>query len=189
MLPIRAMETDTQYLITYPKGRLKERFYIEGALLIYAGDLGSDRGTDLLLESFAMALPSVTTAHLVVIGGTREDIQHYRGKAEQCGIDDAVHFIGSKPAEQLQQYLGQADVVVSPHIRSDRLPTNFEAYLSSGRALLATALPTHIRRLGSETALLAEPNAASFAEAMIQLSAHPEVRDRLSRAARTAYVT
>ena len=171
---------------------LKEQFSIKGELLMYVGNLESYQGIDLLIASFAEALAAAPEAHLVAIGGTEANIQKYQEQARQLNtsqldISANVHFIGPRPIAQLQQYLDQADIVVSPRTQGSNTPMKLYSYLDSGKALLATNLTTHTQVLNNQTALTAEPEVSAFAAGMIHLINHPELRVSLGQAAQ-AYI-
>lgn len=182
------MKTTLQRPETTSKERLKERFYIEGSLLMYVGNLERYQGIDLLLASFAKVLQDAPTAHLVVVGGNAPDIERYQAQATQYEIDANVHFIGPRPIQLLNQYLAQADIVVSPRIQGNNTPMKLYSYLDSGKALLATNLTTHTQVLNDQIAWLAEPEAEAFAAGMLHLIAHPELRQKLGTAAQ-AYIS
>ncbi|MGB7086880.1 MAG: glycosyltransferase [Phormidesmis sp.] len=166
---------------------LKEKFHIEGVLLMYVGNLERYQGIDLLLESFAHALPSVPTAHLIAIGGNPDDIQRYQEQVADYGIEANVHFVGPRPIGQLKQYLEQSDVVVSPRTQGNNTPMKLYSYLDSGKALLATNLTTHTQVLNSQMAWLVEPNPTDFAEGIVRLVCQPDLRAGLGKAAQ-AYI-
>ena len=166
---------------------LKEQFNIKGELLMYVGNLESYQGIDLLVASFAEALAEAPEAHLVAIGGTEADIQKYREQAHQLNVSANVHFVGPRPIAQLQQYLDQADIVVSPRTQGSNTPMKLYSYLDSGKALLATNLTTHTQVLNDQIALTAEPEVLAFAAGMIHLINHPELRVSLGLAAQ-AYI-
>ena len=168
---------------TPPVDPLREKFSVKGALLMYVGNLESYQGIDLLLESFAIALKEVPTAHLVVIGGAPDDVCAYRLKAGSRRLNHRVHFIGPRPISQLSQYLEQADIVVSPRTQGNNTPMKLYSYLDSGKALLATNLTTHTQVLNERIACIAEPRAAAFAAGMVQLIANPLLRQKLGVAA------
>jgi len=50
------------------------------------------------------------------------------------------------------------------------------SYLHSGRALVATNLPTHTQVLTPDVAILAEANPKDFAEGIVKLLDDPELR-------------
>ena len=55
-------------------------------------------------------------------------------------------------------------------------------YLLSGKAVLATDLPTHTQVLNGTVAMLAEPAPAAFSEALVRLIRDEKTRDALGRA-------
>jgi glycosyltransferase involved in cell wall biosynthesis len=56
------------------------------------------------------------------------------------------------------------------------------SYLHSGKAVLATNLPTHTQLLDDGVAMLAEPNPGSYSKGMLQLVADATLRTRLGSA-------
>jgi glycosyltransferase involved in cell wall biosynthesis len=142
---------------------------IKGALMMYVGNLEPYQGIDLLLESFALALKKSPNSNLVVIGGKDADIEKYRRLAEEMGIQERVHFLGPKPVNKLSAYLAQADVLVSPRIKGNNTPMKIYSYLDSGKALVATKLPTHTQVLTNQVAVLAEPVPRVFSKGVLKL--------------------
>jgi glycosyltransferase involved in cell wall biosynthesis len=162
---------------------LRSELNVGDVLLMYVGNLQSYQGIDLLLESFALVLKSTRRADLVIVGGEASDIQKYRRKAANLNIDQRVHFLGPKPVDDLAGYLAQADVLISPRVKGDNTPMKIYSYLRSGKALLATDLPTHSQVLDHKSALLAEPSPVEFAQAMLCLIEDEALREELGRAA------
>lgn len=56
------------------------------------------------------------------------------------------------------------------------------SYLDSGKAVLATSLPTHTQILNSQVAMLAEPSAEKFSKAMLCLLNDETLRQKLGMA-------
>ena len=164
--------------------QLKNAFAITGPLLMYVGNLERYQGIDLLLESFQLALSQVSEAHLVIIGGAPEHIEQYQQRSQQLGIAAHVHFIGKRPVEQLADYLGQADILVSPRTQGNNTPMKLYSYLDSGKALLATDLPTHTQVLNHQVAWLSLPEAEAFSQGMVNLIQDPALREQLGHEAR-----
>lgn len=155
---------------------------IEGPLLMYVGNLESYQGIDLLLESFALALKINMTASLVIIGGKAQHIANYQEKARKLDIGERVHFLGPKPLNQLANYLGQADILVSPRVKGNNTPMKVYSYLDSGKALLATRLPTHTQVLNNQVALLEEPSPRTFSRGVLRLLEDKRLRRELGLA-------
>jgi glycosyltransferase involved in cell wall biosynthesis len=155
-------------------GCLKEELGIKGTLMLYAGNLEAYQGVDLLLESFAIALRATQGVDLAIIGGTPREIVAYREMAGGLGIEKNTHFLGPRPLEELNRSLAEADILVSPRIRGINTPMKVFPYLHSGRAVLATDLPTHSQILTPEVAMLAAPTPDGFAEAIVRLTEDAE---------------
>jgi len=158
---------------------LRELCHVKDKLLLYIGNLESYQGIDLLLESFALVMKKPVSADLVLIGGEDSDIDSYKNMAVQLGILDHVHFIGKRPVRHINQYMQQADVLVSPRVHGVNTPMKVYSYLHSGVAVLATDMPTHTQAMSNEIAILAIPEPKPFAAAMIELLENDELRSEL----------
>jgi glycosyltransferase involved in cell wall biosynthesis len=152
-------------------------------LVIYVGNLEPYQGIDLLLDSFKIVVGNVLRVRLVIIGGQSDDIEKYEARVNELEISEHVKFIGPRPVGALEQYLKQADLLVSPRIHGTNTPMKVYSYLGSGRAVVATNLPTHTQVMDDSTAALAAPNPEAFAEAMIRLATDDEKRERLGKQA------
>jgi glycosyltransferase involved in cell wall biosynthesis len=161
---------------------LRVKLEISGLLLMYVGNLETYQGIDLLLESFALVLKKSDRVDLVIIGGETSDIQKYQKKARCLSIARKVHFLGPKPVEHLAEYLSQADILMSPRIKGKNTPMKIYSYLDSGKAILATALPTHTQLLDSQIAMLAEPIPEMFSKGMLRLMEDENLRRKLGTA-------
>ncbi|NEO98907.1 MAG: glycosyltransferase [Symploca sp. SIO2E9] len=161
------------------QSNLRAELGISNLLLMYVGNLETYQGIDLLLDSLALTLKKTDRIDLVIIGGETSDIHKYQKKAQGLGIQQNVYFLGPKPVNDLALYLSQADILVSPRAQGKNTPMKLYSYLDSGKALLATDLPTHTQLLDSRVAMLAEANAKAFSEGMIHLVEDENLRLRL----------
>jgi len=155
-----------------------------GRILMYVGNLEAYQGIDLLLRSFSIALNHYPDAMLVIIGGTSLDIDHYRRYSRQLGISEQTLFMGPRPVSDLSVYLAQADILVSPRTKGFNTPMKIYSYLDSGKAVLATNLPTHTQALDEDIACLSDPDPESMAKGMVHLLQDHRYRRRLGAAAR-----
>ncbi len=149
--------------------KLYDSLKINGSIIMYVGNLEKYQGIDLLLGSFKLVLDKIADAHLVIVGGSVEDIKAYEGLSSQLGINTNVHFVGQKPVSQLGSFLSQADVLVSSRIQGENTPMKIYSYLDSGRPLVATCLPTHTQVLDNQIALLVQPEPKAMADGIISL--------------------
>jgi glycosyltransferase involved in cell wall biosynthesis len=153
-------------------------------VVMYVGNLEPYQGVDLLLQSFARVAARTDRADLVIVGGTPRDIAHYRGECTRLGIAPRVDFRGPRPIGELAAHLEEADVVVSPRLRGNNTPMKLYSYLHSGKALVATDLPTHTQVIDQDVAMLAAPHPAAFADALERVIGDEPLRARLGGAGR-----
>ena len=149
---------------------------------MYVGNLEIYQGIDLMLESFAMAIWSSPLADLVIVGGAAGDISHYERVTLGLGVEDKVHFVGPRPVKELGNLLSEADILISPRTLGTNTPMKIYSYLHSGKAILATDLPTHTQVLDGRVALLAKPTSQDFSKRMIELMQSAALRARLGEA-------
>ncbi|MEI6786912.1 MAG: glycosyltransferase [bacterium] len=148
----------------------------ESLCFMYVGNLEVYQGVDLMLNSFSEFLKAGNKARLVIAGGQEADILRYRAKTEKLGIDENTLFLGPQPVSRMSALFEVADVLISPRITGNNTPMKIYSYLASGKAILATALPTHTQVLTPEVALLVPPDIRSFAGAMKTLAEDKAVR-------------
>lgn len=152
-------------------------------IALYIGNLERYQGIDLLIEAFAKAAKQHSKSDLVIIGGRREHIDMYNQKGKQLGVPARIHLIGPRPVSSLNNYLLQADILVSPRTLGNNTPMKIYSYLHSGKAILATALPTHTQVLNEEVAMLAAAQVDDFSAAFCKLFENKKLREVLGQKA------
>lgn len=153
---------------------------------MYVGNLETYQGVDLMLKAFArFARTAPGAARLVLAGGKAADITRYTSMAATLGIGDSTQFLGPQPVSRLAALLDAADALVSPRAKGNNTPMKIYSYLASGKAILATDLPTHTQVLTPAVALLTTPDDEAMAAGMSRLAADATLRDRLGQAARS----
>jgi len=152
-----------------------------GPLILYIGNLEPYQGIDLLLESFSIARASLPeSTGVVLIGGSDRDVQKYRERVIELGLESQVHLIGPQPVGLVAPYMKQADLLVSPRTQGENTPMKVYTYLDSGVAVLATDLPTHRQVVDSSQSGLAPPEPEPFAAEMVRLLQSPSLREELA---------
>ncbi|MCP1675791.1 glycosyltransferase involved in cell wall biosynthesis [Natronocella acetinitrilica] len=169
--------------VDLPPENLREQLGIAGSISLYIGNLEPYQGIDLLLASFGVVHPEDTGAHLVIIGGERDEIERYESLARRLCIDDRTHFLGKRPLGSMGAYLSQADILLSPRIEGVNTPMKIYSYLHTGVAVLATRLPTHTQVMTSALAMLAEATPSGFAESWLHLLKDRALRQKLGHEA------
>ncbi len=166
------------------KGWLHERLGLPTGrpILMYVGNFEKYQGVDLLLEGFAAARKQDADVELVIAGGNDAGIAAYTQKSRELGIDNQTHFLGSWPADRLDELLTEADVLTAPRIKGINTPQKIFPYLHSGRAVLLTDLPTHSQIVDGTVCELAAPTSVAFGEAIARLASDPARRAELGAA-------
>lgn len=152
-------------------------------VVLYIGNLEHYQGMNLLISAFGYLPKIKSKARLVIIGGADKDIEKYKAKASKLQIEEYVHLIGPRPVACLQEYLLQADILVSPRVTGNNTPMKIYSYLHSARPVLATKLPTHTQVLDETIARLAEPTKQRFSQALLDLINDESLRVKLGQAA------
>lgn len=166
---------------------LTDRFNV-----IYGGNIGAAQNLGVVLDA-AILLHDLSDVQFVLIGdGVEREALASRAKAEHL---QNVHFIGSRPPDQMAQYFAYADVLFL-HLAQDPLyeitiPSKTYAYLASGRPILAAARGDVADLIGETGAgIVCSPqDPVALAEAVRSLLIMPmEQRDRMGQFGRDAFL-
>lgn len=149
---------------------IRQAYNVKGKLFMYIGNLESYQGIDLMLDAFSIYHPDHINVCLIIIGGEQEHIDYYQNRCHELSIHDSVIFMGKQPVAQINQFMSQADILLSPRTQGVNTPMKVYSYLDSGVVVLATDLPTHTQVADSTTAYLCAADEKSFAIGMETLS-------------------
>lgn len=159
-------------------------------LIGFIGTFGPWHGVEVLAKAIVRIPPEERVRFLLIGSGA------LKGRVEeilnQGGARDRVIFAGTVEHQRVPPLLDACDVLVSPHVPledgSDFFgsPTKLFEYMAMGKGIVASSLGQIADVLAHEkTALLVEPgNEEELAQALIQLSRSPELREKLGAAAR-----
>jgi glycosyltransferase involved in cell wall biosynthesis len=142
-------------------------------LVVYAGHVGPEKGTDALIRVAA----ELKGARLVVVG-----------VEDEWWSADNVIAVPRVPVPKVGAYLFAADALIVPptaapltRYRGTVLPMKLFSYLAAARPIVAPRLPdieevlTH-----DESALLVRPTPAAAAAALTRVFNDPDLADRLA---------
>jgi glycosyltransferase involved in cell wall biosynthesis len=166
--------------LTRARLKIKE----DDIVVMYTGNLESYQGVGLLLKSFGIAARQFNGIQLVIAGGEPAQIEEYKRKARQMGLEWSVKFAGRVPPEEASSLLEQADILASPRLEGTNTPLKIYDYLLSGKPVVATNLPMHTQVLDKKKAVLAEPEPEAFSNGILKLARSPAMRTRLGRSGR-----
>ena len=150
-------------------------------LMLYIGNLEHYQGVDTVIEAMAQVTSKVT---FIVIGGIPEDIQRCSALAKQYGVDKHVVFPGPRPVQLLQNYLEQADWLVSPRTKGVNTPMKIYSYLGAGVPVIATNIASHTQVLNEFNACLVEPDPAGIASGINKVAGDQAYAKRLAKQAK-----
>lgn len=158
--------------------------------------MGMDKGVDTLIDALATlkgATLKVDVPALALVGGPDEVAESYRQQWIKLGLPpERFLYAGHIEAERVPLYLSAFDVCAMPfpwteHFAYHASPIKLFEYMASGRALVASDLPSYADVIQhEETALLVPPSdAPSLAAALTRLRDDSALRDRLGANAYT----
>ena len=162
---------------------LRELLDIRGPLALYVGNFQRYQGVEQVVRAAAL-LPQASDLTLVLIGGTPEDVGRVRALVRKLHLEERVYLLGPRPLAQLNDFLAQADILLSPRLHGSNTPMKVYSYMNSGRAILATRIRSHTQVIDDDSALLVEPNAQALAKGLTILALDEGLRTRLGSAAR-----
>ena len=149
-------------------------------LACYVGSFAVYQGIELLFASMPPAVAKCPALRFVVVGGTAEEIAHWRGVLREKGCEERVSFVGKIPPDELPCTLAACDILLSPRIQGLNTPLKLLDYLKVARAIVATDHPANRLILDESVARLVAPEPEAFAEGVASLAADPAARADLA---------
>lgn len=155
-------------------------------VLLFVGRLDPFKGPDIFLRAGAMMQKK---AQMVIVGGKHIDdpeMEKLRQLAYDLRIHKRVHFLGSRPQEELPQIYSAADVTVVPSYHESFGMAAVES-LACGTPVVATragGLMTVVRQ--GETGYLVPHCPGFFAERLDSLLSFPATLEKMRQAARSS---
>jgi glycosyltransferase involved in cell wall biosynthesis len=149
--------------------------------VLYLGTLVKVRRLDFLIRVFALVREAVPAARLYVVGrGDHPTDQAFlESEVERLGLQSSVVFVGQLPQAQALQYVGDADVCVSPFhptpVLRSASPTKLIEYMAMAKAVVANDHPEQLRVIeASGAGYCVAWEERPFAAAIVSLLQNPE---------------
>ncbi len=162
--------------LTQTQARERLGLFTQGPLVVYTGQLISNRGADVLARAAAL-MPQVS---VLVVGGTPADRERVRASA--AGAPN-VRFVEQVAPDRVTVYQWAADVLSLPQTDPrGESPMKLFEYLAAGRPMVASDLPPLREVLTHErNALLVPPgDPEALAGAVHRLLGDPALSARLA---------
>jgi glycosyltransferase involved in cell wall biosynthesis len=154
-------------------------------LVVYTGNFMVYQGIEVLVDSARQACSRNPKLAFLLVGGNREEVQSWRKKVQELGLQDCVLFSGTVPIKQISAYLEAADILVSPRSEGTAIPLKVHSYLHAGKPIVATDIPAHSKLMDPAYTRFVDYSAESFAEAFLELAENPDRRRLMGMRAKT----
>ena len=96
-------------------------------------------------------------------------VEAYKAKARELGVDTHTTFVGQVPPTRIPAYIKAAELIVSPRSSGTNTPLKIYGYLRSDRPIVATNLHTHTQILNLQIAELVPPTPEGLAGGMVKV--------------------
>ncbi len=174
---------DTVFTPSKKKEKIKEKFEIDGKVVLYVSRMSYRKGPHVLLNAFSQ----IEEAALVMVG-SGEMLPFLRAQAKFLRIEDRVKFVGYVKNEVLPEIFRMADVFVLPSITAEAFGIVILEAMASGLPVVATdvgGIPEIV--MESESGLLVPPgNELELRNAIQKLLLDDKLRERLGSNGRKA---
>lgn len=158
-------------------------------IIAYAGTFEAYQGLAILLQAFVDVHEHCPDAFLLLVGGSRHQVESFRRLAQDLGVAEHCLFTGQVSQALAQSYLTRAAVLVSPRTSGTNTPLKIYEQLASGVPLVATRVLSHTQVLDERVCFLVDPDPASLAAGLRAALTDEAARERIVMAARQLYET
>ncbi len=160
-------------------------FQDDDILLVFTGRLAAEKNLLFLVQAFAQAAKASPKAQLVLIGDGHQRAA-LTSLAEQLGIAARVHFTGQVPYDQIPTFINACDAFVTASVTEVRPLSIIEA-MGAGLPVVGIDSPGVSDTIeDGRTGFLTKPDVSDFADKLARLLLDPDLRTRMSAAARQA---
>lgn len=139
------------------------------------------KGVDVVLEAAKNFKEDVI---FLLVGGSREEIDNLKS----LGVSDNVVLVEHQTHKNIQYYMSAADVLLLPNKKGDEVsekytsPMKMFEYMASGRAIVASDLPSIREVLNEENSILVSPNDKDrLSDGIKNVLNNNELADRISK--------
>jgi len=153
----------------------------DGATIVFAGNMASYQGIELLLQALKQVLDVRPEARLLVVSNS--SFAPYENLAAALAIRDRIDIVDADFAE-LPRLLAQSDVAVSPRSECDGLPQKLLNYMAAGLPTVSFEGSAATLKHDVTGLLVENDNIAAFAQSICRLLSDRVSARRLGQEAR-----
>lgn len=161
-----------------------------GPVVAYIGTMSTvAHGVDLLLDAFALVLQKMPAAKLLMVGDG-DDREALQQKAQQLGVQHAIHWTGRVAPEEARRWFTLAACSVDPvsdtPAMRGRSPLKMVESLAAGVPVVTGDVGDRRAMLGEgDAGVLVQPGSAeALAEGLCAVLGAPALQARLAQGAR-----
>ena len=151
--------------------------------IVYAGTLEKYQGIDILIKSMKDVVKSNNNVKLIIVGGTKEQVEFYHKLASDMGVLENIKFTARVAQHIAKKITGIADVLLSPRSDGTNTPLKIYEQIASGKPLVATKIYSHTQVLSDDNSFLVDPNPEDMARGIISaITDHEEAQRKVENA-------
>lgn len=148
-------------------------------VVTYTGHLYEWKGVKTLIE--AVKHIQFENLEILIFGGNRPEIEEYRKRVEEAGLEEIVRVGGYIPRKKVPKYQNASDVLVVPNTSESEKsvkytsPVKLREYMASGTPVVASSLPSIQETADREEIFYFEPdNPKDLADKITMVRNNPE---------------
>jgi 1,2-diacylglycerol 3-alpha-glucosyltransferase len=175
---------------THPIPRSVFDYKEDDILIVYAGRIAVEKNLPFLIQSFAGVAEAIPNTYLLLIGGGMVQFdQEIKELVAELGIEGRVRFTGMLDYDKLPDYLAMCDIFVTASLSETFGMSTVEA-MAAGLPVVAIQSPgTSDIVEDGRTGFVATDHMAAYTAKLTRLCLEPDLRARMSDAARKASAT
>ncbi|MDQ3534685.1 MAG: glycosyltransferase family 4 protein [Bacteroidota bacterium] len=159
--------------------------------ILYLGDTGIRRGTDLAIKALALLKDKIKNPKLIFVGKSKEDII-LKALAKELSVDDMVVFEGWQDLSKFPSYILASDVCISPLCRNIHHDTTYAnkifQYMAMGKPVVVSNCEAQAKVIEEENCGLVHEagKKKDLADKIFKLYKKPALRTEMGNNARSA---
>jgi glycosyltransferase involved in cell wall biosynthesis len=144
--------------------------------LVYAGNLASYQGIDLMLQAFRLVLDKRKDVVLRIV--TEGDLGKWTGYAASLGIRESVEF-HQVDFRRTVELLAASDIAINPRVECPGVPQKLLNYMAAGKAIVSFAGSAKFLEQERTGLIVEDGNVEALAGALLRLTGDAELVRRL----------